>query len=243
MESLRSWLWSSLPVATTDTSTAGPDGNEASEPTPSIDIVGPDDSDDETVKDDHSDDDSPPAFPALNSAQRMASVPRVLTDRELMPPPPNPSLASRRPGAPSTTRTIPTPSLGGSSTLALPLSTIKAPAKPAKKREKVALAPGCGPLDWAKLKSSGQDLRGVTSLMRIPLSELKKHNKKEDAWTAISGKVYNITAYLRFHPGGEKELMRVAGRDGTKLFALTHSWVNADFMLDGCMVGFLAADS
>jgi cytochrome b involved in lipid metabolism len=47
---------------------------------------------------------------------------------------------------------------------------------------------------------------------------LKTHNKKDDAWTAINGKIYNITPYLSFHPGGEKELMRVAGRDGTKLF-------------------------
>lgn len=54
--------------------------------------------------------------------------------------------------------------------------------------------------------------------MRIPLSVLKTHNKKDDAWSAFNGKVYNITPYLSFHPGGEKELMRVAGRDGTKLF-------------------------
>lgn len=47
---------------------------------------------------------------------------------------------------------------------------------------------------------------------------LKEHNTRADAWTAINGKVYNITPYLPFHPGGEKELMRVAGRDGSKLF-------------------------
>lgn len=47
---------------------------------------------------------------------------------------------------------------------------------------------------------------------------LKEHRAKDDAWTAINGKVYNITPYLPYHPGGEKELMRVAGRDGTKLF-------------------------
>ena len=40
----------------------------------------------------------------------------------------------------------------------------------------------------------------------------------EDAWTAIQGKVYNITPYIRFHPGGQDTLMRVAGRDGTRLF-------------------------
>jgi cytochrome b involved in lipid metabolism len=93
--------------------------------------------------------------------------------------------------------------------------------------------------------------------MRIPPSILKRHNKRDDAWSAFNGKVYNITPYLPFHPGGEKELMRVAGRDGTKLFgespeihlhsfladktnpATTHSWVNVDFMLDQCLVGFL----
>lgn len=47
---------------------------------------------------------------------------------------------------------------------------------------------------------------------------LKAHNKRDDAWSVFNGKVYNITPYLPFHPGGEKELMRVAGRDGTKLF-------------------------
>ena len=56
--------------------------------------------------------------------------------------------------------------------------------------------------------------------MRIPPSVLKKHNKSDDAWSSFNGKVYNITPYLKFHPGGEKELMRVAGRDGTKLFGM-----------------------
>lgn len=54
--------------------------------------------------------------------------------------------------------------------------------------------------------------------MRISIADLRKHNKPDDAWAAFYGKVYNITPYLPFHPGGQHELMRVAGRDGTKLF-------------------------
>lgn len=61
----------------------------------------------------------------------------------------------------------------------------------------------------------------MTSLARIPPSELRLHNKRDDAWAVFNGKVYNITPYLSFHPGGEKELMRVAGRDGTKLFCMS----------------------
>ncbi|KIJ62883.1 hypothetical protein HYDPIDRAFT_93747 [Hydnomerulius pinastri MD-312] len=191
-------------------------------------------------------DDVPPAFPALNSAQRAASstskpfdssgsnIPTILTDSSLMPPPPVPGLAGRRPGVPQTKTQF------ASSSLLAPLGTTEKPKKPSRK---VALAPGFGPLDWASLKSSGEDLRGVETLLRVPPSVLKTHNRKEDAWTVINGKVYNITPYLPYHPGGDKELMRVAGRDGTKLFSLTHAWVNADFMLDACLVGFLVSES
>lgn len=100
------------------------------------------------------------------------------------------------------------------------------------------LEPGHSPLDWARLKSSGKDLRvrrsfiielrhvthltclqGVTQLGRYTLEDIKQHKTEDDAWTAIQGKVYNITPYLKFHPGGVKDLMRIAGRDGTKLFS------------------------
>ncbi|KAJ7364197.1 cytochrome b5 [Mycena albidolilacea] len=221
---LRSWLTGAPPVA------AIPD-------TPNVVRISPPASDDEG-EDTETEDNSVPAFPALNSAQRAApsKPPAFLSDSSLMPPPPVPSLATRTPGVSNRS------SSAASSSLLAPTTTTKPPVKPSKKREKVALAPGHSPLDWAALKSSGTDLRGVDSLTRIPPSVLKQHRSKDDAWTAINGKVYNMTAYLPFHPGGERELMRVAGRDGTYLFASTHAWVNADYMLDTCLVGFLISE-
>lgn len=44
------------------------------------------------------------------------------------------------------------------------------------------------------------------------------HNKETDAWLCIRGRVYNVTAYLPFHPGGPEQLMRGAGKDATSLF-------------------------
>lgn len=125
------------------------------------------------------DNDVPPAFPSLTSAQRAGkdtstltpSVPRVLTDTELMPPPPLPGLTARRPGVPyapsmaSSSLLVP-PS--ATSSLAVPPSTTKLPKKASKK---VALAPGHGPLDWANLKKSGADLR--VSRMLLFLTALK----------------------------------------------------------------------
>lgn len=89
------------------------------------------------------------------------------------------------------------------------------PSEIAPRRHKVILGPGCSALDWARLKSSipSQGFR------KIKPSELKLHKSTDDAWSAFHGKVYNLSPYLRFHPGGEKELMRVAGRDGTRLFS------------------------
>lgn len=152
---LRSWLYS------------GTSPEESSTPEiPSLNTISPQASDDEDDGEaTEREDDRPPAFPALNSAQRAASssVPKVLTDSQLMPPPPIPSLAVRRPGvsdAPSDSLTV--------------LTTTKPPPKPTKKSKKVALAPGHSPLDWAALKSSGKDLRvgifGYTLLSTIPAS-------------------------------------------------------------------------
>ncbi|KAI0091149.1 cytochrome b5-like heme/steroid binding domain-containing protein [Irpex rosettiformis] len=232
---IRSWLSSNNPSPTSATPSVIP-------PTANVDE---DEDDNDTVKGVDDDNDEPPAFPSINSAQRIDSkpaVPQILTDSDRMPPPPLPGLASRTPGVmpTSSSNTLAVPP--AASSLAVPPATTKAPSKAAK-RQKVALAPGHGPLDWANLKKSGADLRGVDGLIKVTPSMLRLHNKRDDAWSAFSGKVYNITAYLPYHPGGEKELMRVAGRDGSKLFALTHSWVNLDYMLDGCMVGFLVPES
>lgn len=245
---LRSWLSpsSSLPLAQAQSDDTDPPPSNPATPTASRPYLS---HDEEENDDTDTESDTPPAFPALSSAQRIQppspapptlAVPRLFTTGPgSMPPPPPPRLAV--PGGASGGLGVPVPAAGSS--LMPPPTTTRIPTLPAKKREKVALTPGHSPLDWAMLKQSGADLRGgAEQIMRIPPSVLKRHNKRDDAWSAFNGKVYNITPYLAFHPGGEQELMRVAGRDGTKLFASTHAWVNADFMLDACLVGFLVKE-
>lgn len=51
---------------------------------------------------------------------------------------------------------------------------------------------------------------------------MKKHNRSNDAWMVINGKVYDVTQYIPFHPGGNKILMGV-GKDGTELFSKINS--------------------
>lgn len=115
---------------------------------------------------------------------------------------------------------------------------------PPKARGKVLLAPGHSPMDWAALTRSS-NLSGVTTLQRVTPSMLKTKTgrKGKPAWTSWQGKVYNITPYLPFHPGGEPELMKAAGRDGTQLFMEVHPWVNWENMLGSCMVGVLVSEN
>uniref|UniRef100_A0AAR5QDZ7 Cytochrome b5 reductase 4 n=1 Tax=Dendroctonus ponderosae TaxID=77166 RepID=A0AAR5QDZ7_DENPD len=111
-------------------------------------------------------------------------------------------------------------------------------------RNKVALQPGRSLIDWIRLGTSGKDLTGLGSIagtLSITKQELAKHNQKNDAWTAIRGRVYNITEYFSFHPGGEEELMKGAGVDATALFDQIHPWVNYEQILQKCLVGRLVA--
>lgn len=60
---------------------------------------------------------------------------------------------------------------------------------------------------------------GVQQLGRITVDELATHNTKDDCWQAYGGKVYNVTPYLKYHPGGVPQLMKAAGKDGQCLSA------------------------
>lgn len=59
---------------------------------------------------------------------------------------------------------------------------------------------------------------------------------------ALDGKVYNVSAYLPFHPGGEREVLRGAGKDATALFMQVHPWVNVTGMLGECLIGYLVPE-
>ncbi|XP_060905721.1 cytochrome b5 reductase 4 [Labrus mixtus] len=108
-------------------------------------------------------------------------------------------------------------------------------------RNKVALKPGHSLMDWIRFTKSGKDLTGLRGrLIEVTQDELQKHSTRDDCWTCIRGMVYNVTPYMDYHPGGEEELMKAAGRDGTELFDQVHRWVNYESMLKECLVGRMA---
>jgi cytochrome-b5 reductase len=51
------------------------------------------------------------------------------------------------------------------------------------------------------------------------IGEIEKHNKKEDLWLVIVGKVYDVTKFSLEHPGGLEPLMeQTGGKDATEAF-------------------------
>ncbi|XP_015425774.1 PREDICTED: cytochrome b5 reductase 4 [Myotis davidii] len=151
---------------------------------------------------------------------------------------------------------VPSPSNSLSVTLAPPSATRRAASwraspratpEPAQQRaasggrSKVPLKQGRSLMDWIRLTKSGKDLTGLKGrLIEVTEEELKKHNKKDDCWICIRGFVYNVSPYMEYHPGGEDELMKAAGSDGTDLFDQVHRWVNYESMLKECLVGRMA---
>lgn len=184
---------------------------------------------------------APPSKPASSS---LMPPPRVASSNLRALPSAAPSL--RVPSTGPLPNRGPIPNRGpptSNESLGLPPSGRPATNTP-NARNKVLLSPGHSPLDWATLQKSGKNLSGVDRLVRVTPTMLKEKNgrKGKPAWSSYQGKVYNISPYLPFHPGGEGELRRAAGKDGTKLFMEVHPWVNWENMLGECMVGILVSE-
>ncbi len=111
-------------------------------------------------------------------------------------------------------------------------------------RTRVVLKPGHSLLDWIKLSAKSTNLSGTNGqIIRVSMEELEKHKTVDDCWICVRGKVYNVTHYLDFHPGGVDEMMRGAGTDATQLFNEIHRYVNYESMLKKCFVGPLVNNS
>ena len=72
----------------------------------------------------------------------------------------------------------------------------------------------------------------------ITMAEVRSHNREEDVWIVVKGKVYDCTEYLDLHPGGADSILINAGEDATDDFVAIHS-TKATKMLDKFYIGDL----
>ncbi|MQL93887.1 hypothetical protein Taro_026535, partial [Colocasia esculenta] len=71
-------------------------------------------------------------------------------------------------------------------------------------RSKVPFEKGYSQMDWLKLTRTHPDLAGLKGLSnrrRITMEEVRQHKTEGSIWTVLKGHVYNISPYMKFHPG------------------------------------------
>ncbi|KAG2666028.1 hypothetical protein I3760_15G036600 [Carya illinoinensis] len=70
----------------------------------------------------------------------------------------------------------------------------------------------------------------------ISQEELRKHDHAGDLWISLQGKIYDVSDWLKDHPGGELPLLSFAGRDATDAFVAYHpgtAWQYLDKFFTG----------
>lgn len=67
------------------------------------------------------------------------------------------------------------------------------------------------------------------------LSEVAQHSTESSCWTAVNGFVYDLTPFIKKHPGGKENIMRICGVDGTKAFEGQHG---GDSKPENTLAGF-----
>jgi hypothetical protein len=54
------------------------------------------------------------------------------------------------------------------------------------------------------------------------MAKVKENNSATSCWSAINGNVYNLTQWIRSHPGGASAITGLCGTDGTSSFNARH---------------------
>ncbi|KAF3392086.1 NADH-cytochrome b5 reductase 1 [Talaromyces pinophilus] len=67
-------------------------------------------------------------------------------------------------------------------------------------------------------------MSATTEVPEFTIEQVAAHNREDDLWIIVHGEVYDVTKYVRDHPGGDDILIEIGGMDGTVEFdAAGHS--------------------
>lgn len=71
----------------------------------------------------------------------------------------------------------------------------------------------------------------------IPWKEIRQHTTRNSCWIVLKGEVYDVTRYLREHPGGSSIILENSGKECIELFQAIHPWINYKVLLKEYWIG------
>ncbi len=74
-------------------------------------------------------------------------------------------------------------------------------------------------------KTAANDVRNISAAnteATYTLADVASRNTQANCWTVVFDKVYNITSYIKNHPGGASSISKICGKDGTSMFDNKH---------------------
>jgi cytochrome b involved in lipid metabolism len=86
------------------------------------------------------------------------------------------------------------------------------------KQEPAASAPATPGNDGGKRTPSASSSAAAS----YTLADVARHANASSCWTAIGGNVYDVTKWVGQHPGGQRAILGLCGKDGTSAFTAQH---------------------
>lgn len=68
----------------------------------------------------------------------------------------------------------------------------------------------------------GENGGSVPKKAGFSMSDVAMHNTRADCYAAVDGFVYDLTSWISQHPGGEENILKLCGTDGTAAFTRKH---------------------
>ncbi|KAF7400972.1 hypothetical protein HZH66_006156 [Vespula vulgaris] len=89
---------------------------------------------------------------------------------------------------------------------------------------------------------ASEDTTDASTIKYYTRAEVAKYNTATNSWIIIHDKVYDVTKFLKQHPGGEEVILEHAGRDGTEPFEDIGHSSDAREMMEPYKIGELVEE-
>ncbi len=78
------------------------------------------------------------------------------------------------------------------------------------------------------------------TLKTYTMADVASHKDVASCWTAINGNIYDLTAFINKHPGGDRNILKICGIDGSRAFDGQHGGQSGpESILAGFEIGTL----